>query len=456
MPMRRRLFALRIGWPLQWLLVGFPVFWALGLASFATLIMAVPMAIEMVRRRPIALPRGFVIWMLFLLWSTAGIFVLGVNPSGTVPAAASSRLIGYGMRILSYLSVTVVLLYVGNLTRQVSQTRIIRWLGAFFISTALGGVLGMLAPNFEFTSPFEMILPASIRSNGFVYHLVHPASAQVMDLITESAARPAAPFTYTNEWSFHLTLLGIWFFIGWFEGTSLARRLVGAGILTVGAVVLIYSLNRAAWIGVGLGILYVALRLALRGKLIPLAATAMVVVVGLGVVLASPLKTVIDERLQNGHSNEIRSFTTRLAFETSLKSPIVGFGSTRQTYGSADSITVGKSSQCPQCGNASIGMNGYFYTLIMSTGYVGTALFFAFGAVQMWRARRLHSPTATAGVMVLILAAFYGFFYDLAVGMLVPFVTIGLIWRESLSGGSRPADTCGPGPSIAAGDSTDG
>ena len=73
---------LRPGWPITVLLVGFPVLWALGLAAFATQILAIPMAIELVRRRPIKVPAGFAIWVLFLVCSLAGFLVLGVNPSG--------------------------------------------------------------------------------------------------------------------------------------------------------------------------------------------------------------------------------------------------------------------------------------------------------------------------------------------------------------------------------------
>lgn len=420
------------GWPLQWLLVGFPIFWAMGLASFATLIMAVPMAWELLRRRPIKLPRGFGFWALFLLWSFAGLFMLGVNPAGTVPASASSRLIAYGMREACYVAITIVMLYIGNLSlAEVSQTRIIRWLGALFITAVAGGVVGMLVPNFQFTSPFELILPHSIRYDDYVQHLVHPAVAQVQDVIDDATPRPAAPFTYTNVWGFHLTILGVWFFVSWLLKASPARRFAGTVVLLAGVVTLVYSLNRAAWLGAAVAVLCVCVRLAARGKIVLLVSVALMGVLAAGVFYASPLKGVVEARLDNGKSNDIRSFTTERAFELSAQSPVIGFGSTRRAYGSAASIAVGQSSDCPQCGNASIGMNGYFYLLLVSTGYVGAALFFGLGAVQLWRARRLHSPTGIAASIVLIMSAFYGFFYDASTWLVVPFVTLGLLWRES-------------------------
>lgn len=430
--LRRRLVVMKPGWPLRWLLVGSPVFWALGLSSFATIIMAVPMAFELLRRRPLKLPRGFAVWGLFLLWSAAGLLVLGFNPSGTVPGSFGSRLVGYGTREVSFVAVTIVLLYVGNLRRsEVGQRQIIRWLGFFFVATVAGGVLGVLLPNLEFTSVFEMLLPAGLRHNNFVHNQVHPASAQVMALLGDATPRPAAPFTYTNTWGFHLTLLALWFFVAYVLRTTPARRALGIIVLVVAGVVLIYSLNRAAWIGTGVVIAYIAIRLAVRGRLVPFLAIAAVSVVAVGVVYGSPLRGVIEGRLQNGQSNSIRAFTTERALELSRQSPLIGFGNTRKTYGSASSIAVGASPQCPTCGNANIGMNGYVFMLLMSTGYVGTALFFLFGAIQVWRARLLHSPTGLAGSAVLVLTAFYAPFYDVAGFMLVPFVTIGLLWREA-------------------------
>jgi hypothetical protein len=430
-PIRRRLVVMPPGWPLSWLLVGFPIFWALGLSSFAVDIMAIPMALHLLRTRPINLPRGFGFWVLFMLWSLAGILVLGVNPAGTVPDTFESRLISYGVREASYVSITIVLLYVGNLPKlKVPQDRIIRWLGLFFISVVAGGIFGLLAPNFQFTSPFELVLPAGIRTNDYVQHLVHPAAAQVQDLLGDGTPRPAAPFPYTNTWGFHLTLLGVWFCCAWFRQRSALSRLIGMLIFATGATALIFSLNRAAWIGAILAVLYVAVRFALRGRIVPVFAICLVAAVSAGVLFASPLKDVVSGRLQNGKSNDIRSFTTQKALELSLASPVIGFGSTRSTYGSSASIAVGKSAQCPQCGNASIGMNGYLYMLLVSTGYVGVILFFGLWAVQVWRARRLHSPTAIAGSLVLLMTAFYGFFYDATTWMLIPFVSVAVLWRE--------------------------
>src|SRR5947199_224934 len=56
------------GWLFYALFAGFPVWWALGLGSFIWPIMAVPMALWLLaRRRDLVVPRGFGLWVLFLV-----------------------------------------------------------------------------------------------------------------------------------------------------------------------------------------------------------------------------------------------------------------------------------------------------------------------------------------------------------------------------------------------------
>ena len=420
------------GWPLVVLLGGFPVFWALGLPNLAAPIMAVPMFVHLRRMRPVKVPRGFILWALFLVWSVGAVAVIGVNPPDTVPDSVPGRLLAYGFRELSYFAVTIVMLYIGNLSEaEFPQRRLLRLLGWFFIWTVAGGVVGLLWPYFEFTSPFELLLPGSIRNNLYVQHLVHPASAQVQELLGGTIPRPAAPFGYTNTWGFHITVLGVWFAASWVVGQKLGSRLVGLSVLAVGAIVLVYSLNRAAWAGCLFLLVYFVVRMALRGNLLPLAFVLVALIAAVPLVASTPLRGVVDARLSAGKSDSIRAFTTQRALELSVKSPVVGYGSTRAAQGSASSIAVGKSRDCPQCGNISIGINGFSFMLLMSTGWVGTFLFFGFGAVQVWRVRGVNSPTVVSGIAVMLLTGAYGFAYDISTWMLVPMVTLGILWREA-------------------------
>ena len=73
-----------------------------------------------------------------------------------------------GYRLAWYLALTVVLLYVGNLSeRELPTRRICRWLSALFIVTVAGGYLGIIAPHFQFTSASEHLVPAGVAHNSF-------------------------------------------------------------------------------------------------------------------------------------------------------------------------------------------------------------------------------------------------------------------------------------------------
>jgi len=432
--LRRRI--LNPGWPITLLLVGFPVLWAIGLGGFAAQILAVPMAIELLRRRPIRVPKGFGIWLMFLLCSAVGIFALGVNPTGTLPDTATGRLIGFGTRQSTYLAATIMLLYIGNLTAaELSDRRMVKLLSWSFVIVAIGGVLGLLWPYASFTSLFELFLPAGIRSNSFVERLVHPSFAQVQAIGGEDVPRPSAPYAYTNTWGSQISLFGIWFVVGWLILFRGWQRVLGAAVLGVGIVTVVYSVNRGVWIGILLGVTFVALVLALRGRTLLLGGMVISLTLAGAVFLNSPLRQVLDQRLADGHSNGVRAFTSQRAFELSKHSPVIGFGSTRSAVGSKSSIAIGKSPQCPNCGNIPIGINGTFFTLVVTTGYAGTLLFFLFLADQAWRSRRDRDVIGVACRLTLVTSVFYCFFYSIS--FVVPFVALAIMWRRRMSARSE-------------------
>lgn len=421
-------------WPLTFLLVGFPVLWALGLAAFATQILAVPMAIELIRRGRVRVPSGFGIWLVFLAVSLLGMLVLGVNPPDTVPNSFAVRMIGYAVRESSYLAITVVFLYVGNMTeKELPEKRVIGQLAFFFVTVTVGGVLGLLVPHLSFTSVVELFVPDSIRHVPYVSRLVHPAFSQVQDFGGDLLPRPSAPFAYTNTWGSQLSLLGIWFCVAWLTRFSRTQRALGLAAGVAAVIALVYSLNRGVWLGVVLGVVFVVVVLAIRGRFLPLAGLLIAVAIGTQIFLHSPLQQVFATRADNGVSNDIRAFTTKRAIELAGESPLIGFGTTRSAIGSQSSITVGRTPTCPTCGNVSIGINGSFFTLLVTTGYAGMLLFFAFWTQQAWRSRRDRSLVGTACLLTLLTAVFYSFFYTIE--LTVPFIVLALMWRRRVARG---------------------
>src|SRR3954467_12772381 len=79
------------GWPLTVLLVGYPLWWALGMGTLIVFVLCVPMVVQLWLRRPVRVPPGFGIWLVFLIWVALSATMLDVNPPGTLPAEAIDR-----------------------------------------------------------------------------------------------------------------------------------------------------------------------------------------------------------------------------------------------------------------------------------------------------------------------------------------------------------------------------
>ncbi|MFD0470100.1 hypothetical protein ACFQ0B_18540 [Nonomuraea thailandensis] len=178
-------------WPIAALLVGYPAWWALGFGGLSVIVLAVPMAVLLLRRRPIRVPRGFGLWVLLLAGYLVSGLMLGESPPGTYGELGAGRLIGYGMRLALYCSVLITVLYLGNLTeRELPQLRLVRMLGVLFVSTVAGGLLGVFLPGFAYTSPVELLLPDWISGNSFVQNLIHPTAAQTQKVLGFASPGP--------------------------------------------------------------------------------------------------------------------------------------------------------------------------------------------------------------------------------------------------------------------------
>ena len=440
-PPQPRFLPLRPGWPLTGILLLYPLWWALGLGVLIFPIAAVPMVVILVRQRrsgrPIALPPGFALWALFLVVVVVSIGALGEDPPGTEPGTVAGRLISVSFRLVEYLALTVLLLYAGNLTEaELSRRQLVRLLGRLFAVTVCGGLLGVVAGRFQFSSPIELLLPKHVRGNSFVQSLVHPTAAQVMDVLGHQGARPAAPWGYTNTWGNNFCLLVVWFAVA-ASGSGRRYRLPALAVLAVSLVPVVYSLNRGLWIGLGVAAIAVALRLAVRGRFWAIGALA-VAATGLAVALTvTPLGTVVSERLDHGKSNGVRGYLTDKALSGAFESPVVGYGSTRNTVGGRQSIAVGEKPGCPRCGNFTIGGNGQLWQLLYAHGFTGTACYLGFFGYGLWRYRRDASPIGLAGGAALLGSLVAMFWYNALVTPLAfTMLAYALLWRNGRVGRS--------------------
>ncbi|WP_344970017.1 hypothetical protein [Streptosporangium fragile] len=418
-------------WPIAALLVGYPLWWVLGFGGLSVVAVAPVMALVLWRRRPIRAPRGFGLWLLLLAGYLVSGFMLGEMPPDTYGEFGAGRLIGYLMRLSLYVSLLIMVLYLGNLAeRELPQLTLVRMLGTLFLTTVAGGLLGVLAPHAEFTSPVESILPGWISGNSFVHNLIHPTAAQTQWVLGHPSPRPEAPFEWANAWGSNVSVLLVWFVVGWWAHGGPRRRLAVVPLLALAAVPIVYSLNRGLWIGLGVAVAYLLLRLGGRARVAACAA----VTAGALAFFLSPLQAMVAQRLENPHSNDIRAFTVSETIAAASTSPLIGYGNTRSARGNHRTVTTGKTDWCPTCGHPPLGGDGHLWHLMITQGFTGAALYSAFFAGAARRHWRDRSPIGMAGVLVMILTLLYMFVYD---GLVTPLslylISFALLWRNSMA-----------------------
>jgi hypothetical protein len=438
-PAPPRLLPLPAGWPLTGLLLLYPLWWVLGLGVLIFPIAAVPMAVILVRQhltgRPVRTPPGFGLWLVFLAVVLLGLAVLGVTPAGTVADSAAERLAGAGYRVVGYLSLTVLLLYAGNLREsELPRRRLATLLAWLFVVTVAGGLVGTFAGHLALTSPVELLLPAELRGNNFVQSLVHPYAAQIMDVGGGAVPRPAAPWGYTNTWGNNVLLLVGWFVVAaWgLRARRPGRRLAALAVLALAVVPVVHSLNRGLWIGLALVGAWVAVRVARHRRPTTLLAAAGAAAVLAAVLAASPLGDTVRQRLDHGHSDGIRTYLSERALTGMAESPVIGFGSTRSTLGGRHSIAIGPSADCQRCGGFTIGGNGQLWQLLFAHGLVGTAAYLGFFGYGLWRFRRDRGPIGLAGSAAIGSSFVSMFWYNALVTPLAfTMLAYALLWRNA-------------------------
>src|SRR5205823_13572116 len=113
------------------------------------------------------------------------------------------------------------------------------------------------------------------------------------------------------------------------------------------------------------------------------------------------------------------------------ESPLIGFGSTRNTQGGRNSITVGESDDCERCGNFTVGGNGQLWQLLYAHGVLGTAAYLGFFGYGLWRFRRDASALGLVGSAAIVGTFAAMFWYNALVTPLAfTFCAYALLWRN--------------------------
>jgi hypothetical protein len=411
-------------WPFYLLFVGYPVWWVLGLGGFALALTAVPMAVLLCVRGSVRMPRGFVLWLLFVLWACFA----------AVEVEGSLRLVGFAVRLSTYAGATLVFLYIYNTRRRLLPTRrALLGLSCFFAFVVLGGYLGVLLPRVTLSTPVARVLPAAVAQNEYVNALVNPSFAEVQQPYGSPRIfyRPSAPFPYTNSWGCNVALL-VPLVLATVSLVGRGRlRFLLIGTLAAATVPAMASLNRGMFLAVAFGLAYASVRLALRGRLVPLMAIVVSALAGAVVAVASGVTSSLTERLHYSQTNVGRATIYREAYQGALASPVFGNGSPKPS----ETLDI------------SIGTQGQIWNVMFSYGFPALFFFVSWFVLAAWATRALPTQAGlfvhVCLVVVLLTVFYYG--YD-GMQLAVAMAAAGVALREvdavrptSVSGPLRPA-----------------
>lgn len=354
-------------WPLTLMVSAYPVWFLLGLGGFMWVLLAVPMAASLLRRRDLAAPKGIGLWVVFLV-AVAG---------SALSIESVDRFSGYLLRFGYYAAATVFLLYLLNGGSGVSVTRIVRAFTLLWSLAIVGGWLALVVGDVSFRSPTYYLLPASLLANDLIGTLVEPGFAQVQNIIGFPVPRPKAPFPYTNSWGSMVALTTPFAFMALGDRqVGLSPRLIKA-MLWLSVVPIVVSLNRGLWLSLGIGVTYAALRFGAGGRTQTVARLAVAVVAAGAVLAISPLGDLVASRVETGHSNGDRFELVAAALRGAAERPIFGWGAPRPNVRNLPSI----------------GTHGQLWLVMFSHGFVGAIGFV--GALVTFFAKTRAQSTST-------------------------------------------------------------
>ncbi len=397
------------GWPIYALFVGFPVWWFLGLGSFIWPIMAVPMGFSLLARERVRVPKGFGLYLLFMMWMLAS--ALQIN--------GPDRMIGFAFRALLYSSAGITGLYVYNSPKRLLPTNtLVKIMATFWVIVVMGGLLGIMAPTLEFSTLMEKLIPGRLLANEFVATLVHPTTAQIQTFLGYEVPRPRAPFVYTNDWGGNYALLVPFLVAAWSQIRSLARRNLLRLLAVVSLLPVVFSLNRMLWLCLVVTAIYASLRFAMRGRKGGVQGVLSFAIVFVMVLSFGPTRQLIDDRIATPHSNQGRTILYKEAADSVQKSPLLGYGGPRPSQANPNL--------------PSVGTQGQFWLVLFSHGIPGALLFVSFFACACWRTRRARSPMALWCHVVVVLALVQMPFYGLLPSQLnIIMIAIAIASREA-------------------------
>ncbi len=393
-------------WPLVAGFAGYPLWWLLGVGDMIWPVLAIAMLHYLFTRTKVVVPKGFGVWLLFLLWM-AGSF-LAIDSFG--------RAIGFGYRAVLYASAAAIFLYVYNARATLTPRYIAGSLTSFWLVVTVGGYVGLAFPTLSIRTPLAYVLPAGLQSNELVQEMVIRRVTQYNpDAWNPLFPRPSAPFLYTNGWGYAYAVLlpVVIAYILMVRGERRFWPLVIAVPISLAPAFL--SLNRGMFIGLGLAVAYVGIRAALAGRPAVLIGLIGLCLVGAASTLVLPLEERLSERLETSSTTEDRAGLYVETFAQTLESPIIGYGAPRP-------------SENPWI--PSLGTQGQLWMVMFSHGFGAVILFVGWFLIAYRAALKRSdglSLAAGAGIgYTLVAIIFYGI---VGTNLMIAMVLCALVMR---------------------------
>jgi O-antigen ligase len=415
-PAGRHLMA---AWPLIGLFLLLPVWWGLGVSGFVLPAFVLPMLAGVALRRRISVPRGFGLYLLFLLWC--------VFSAGQVDEARQLGSLAY--RGALYVGAGLLFLWVLNAdpARLPSRT-VVHILLGFFAIAVVGGILGMLIPNTSFATPAQVLLPGQLMKDQFVADLVSASTSSGRAFSAYPVYRPKAPFIYSNEWGAAYAMALPFALCALSFARTRANRDLLLLLVAVSVFPLVFSLNRGAWLSAGAGVLYAMLRMS-RGRNAQLFKTIAVGGLVLGALMfVSPLGEIVMARLNNGYGDAHRQLLYAQSLELVRASPVLGYGAPVLVEG-----------------NLSAGTHGQLWTVLVSQGIPGLLFFAGWLVLALAQAiKKLpeghpgdRSVRLWAEVAIFVAIVQMPYYDLLPWGLAIAMIAAGLAFRERLAPARR-------------------
>ncbi|MGI9598978.1 MAG: O-antigen ligase family protein, partial [Acidimicrobiales bacterium] len=370
-----KLFAVLMG--------GYPLAWALGLAPVFYMMLAVPMAMWLLRNRPFQIPRGTVFFLLFLM--IVGASFVQLNSIG--------RIAIYGLRTSWYVSAFIAFLYLVRHRGAGAQALIVKSMVLLWALIVFGGYLSIFAPELQWSTPVAQVLPGVLADNEFIHRLINPQVSEIQIFRFEDVTlhRPAAPFAYTNAWGSTLAMVTPFVLAALHDRRIGIPRKVLVPLLALGVVPFYVALNRGSWLTLGAGVCYGVARYAfIKRNAMPIVLLVALLAIGAGFAASTGVLDTATEQLatRSADSNETRSNLYAETIREAAKSPLIGYGSTRTSPSNPS--------------GPPLGTHGQLWAVLFAHGYLGVGLYLAFFLSAFFRSRPLDPVAHWAKVSLFI------------------------------------------------------